>query len=133
MRNLTVLSGGMGGARFLQGLLHGVRRGALPGVAADATGAAGSYKSQPWWEPLSMCAAVFIDQPQQTDKFRTIAAAAMLRLMEDRKIKMEDAGALVIPHIKGKAGTRAEIMMSGYGRARVEKNCDDLMVQYKAL
>src|SRR5690242_4569313 len=37
MRNLTVLSGGMGGARFLQGLLHGIERGLLPGVAPDAT------------------------------------------------------------------------------------------------
>ncbi len=36
MQNITVLSGGMGGARFLRGLLHGIRRGALPGVAADA-------------------------------------------------------------------------------------------------
>ncbi len=35
-RSLTVLSGGVGGARFLQGLLHGLRAGALPGVAADA-------------------------------------------------------------------------------------------------
>jgi LPPG:FO 2-phospho-L-lactate transferase len=36
MRNLTVLSGGVGGATFLQGLLHGVRRGLLPGVDRDA-------------------------------------------------------------------------------------------------
>lgn len=36
MRAITVLSGGMGGARFLQGLLHGIASGALPGVAADA-------------------------------------------------------------------------------------------------
>ena len=36
MRAITVLSGGMGGARFLQGLLHGIRTGALPGVAPDA-------------------------------------------------------------------------------------------------
>ena len=35
-RRLTVLSGGMGGAKFLQGLLHGIETGALPGVAADA-------------------------------------------------------------------------------------------------
>ncbi len=35
-RSLTVLSGGMGGARFLQGLLHGIEHGRLPGVAADA-------------------------------------------------------------------------------------------------
>lgn len=36
MQNITVLSGGMGGARFLQGLLHGIATGRLPGVAADA-------------------------------------------------------------------------------------------------
>ena len=37
MRNITVLSGGMGGARFLQGLLHGIATGSLPGVPGDAT------------------------------------------------------------------------------------------------
>jgi LPPG:FO 2-phospho-L-lactate transferase len=37
MRAITVLSGGMGGARFLQGLWHGIRTGALPGVESDAT------------------------------------------------------------------------------------------------
>ena len=37
MQKLTVLSGGMGGARFLQGLLHGIERGLLPGVEPDAT------------------------------------------------------------------------------------------------
>jgi LPPG:FO 2-phospho-L-lactate transferase len=37
MRALTVLSGGMGGARFLQGLCQGIRTGSLPGVEADAT------------------------------------------------------------------------------------------------
>ena len=35
-RNLTVLSGGMGGAKFLQGLLHGIAQRSLPGVAPDA-------------------------------------------------------------------------------------------------
>jgi LPPG:FO 2-phospho-L-lactate transferase len=35
-RHITVLSGGMGGAKFLQGLLHGIGTGRLPGVAADA-------------------------------------------------------------------------------------------------
>jgi LPPG:FO 2-phospho-L-lactate transferase len=35
-RSITVLSGGMGGAKFLQGLLHGIEKGRLPGVAADA-------------------------------------------------------------------------------------------------
>lgn len=37
MQNITVLSGGMGGARFLQGLLHGIAGGTLPGVRADAS------------------------------------------------------------------------------------------------
>jgi LPPG:FO 2-phospho-L-lactate transferase len=36
LSRITVLSGGMGGAKFLQGLLHGIRKGTLPGVAADA-------------------------------------------------------------------------------------------------
>ena len=36
MRAITVFSGGMGGARFLQGLLHGIRTGTLPGVEPDA-------------------------------------------------------------------------------------------------
>ena len=36
MRALTVLSGGVGGATFLRGLLHGVRRGELRGVDPDA-------------------------------------------------------------------------------------------------
>jgi len=36
MQNITVLSGGMGGARFLQGLLHGIRSGSLPGVSPTA-------------------------------------------------------------------------------------------------
>src|SRR4051794_21646862 len=36
LQRLTVLSGGVGGARFLQGLLHGIATRRLPGVAADA-------------------------------------------------------------------------------------------------
>jgi LPPG:FO 2-phospho-L-lactate transferase len=36
MDKLTVLSGGMGGARFLQGLQHALATGRLPGSAADA-------------------------------------------------------------------------------------------------
>jgi len=35
-QRLTVLSGGIGGARFLQGLLHGIATGRLPDVAPDA-------------------------------------------------------------------------------------------------
>jgi len=33
---ITVLSGGMGGARFIRGLLHGIAAGRLPRFAADA-------------------------------------------------------------------------------------------------
>lgn len=33
---LTVLSGGVGGATFLRGLLHAIKQGTLPGVAVDA-------------------------------------------------------------------------------------------------
>jgi LPPG:FO 2-phospho-L-lactate transferase len=36
LSRITVLSGGMGGARFIRGLLHGIAAGRLPGVAADA-------------------------------------------------------------------------------------------------
>jgi LPPG:FO 2-phospho-L-lactate transferase len=36
LQQLTVLSGGMGGARFLQGLLHGIAEGRLPGISDDA-------------------------------------------------------------------------------------------------
>jgi LPPG:FO 2-phospho-L-lactate transferase len=36
MKRLTVLSGGVGGATFLRGLLYGVRRGELRGVDRDA-------------------------------------------------------------------------------------------------
>lgn len=36
IRDITVLAGGTGGARFLQGLLHGIETGALPGVSPDA-------------------------------------------------------------------------------------------------
>jgi LPPG:FO 2-phospho-L-lactate transferase len=36
MQNITVLSGGMGGARFLQGLLHALSSGSLPGATPDA-------------------------------------------------------------------------------------------------
>ncbi|WKN47570.1 2-phospho-L-lactate transferase [Nocardioides sp. Arc9.136] len=36
IRDITVLAGGTGGARFLQGLLHGIEVGTLPGVAPEA-------------------------------------------------------------------------------------------------
>src|SRR3954447_17033367 len=37
MQNITVLSGGTGGARFIQGLLHAIDRRLLPDVDAGAT------------------------------------------------------------------------------------------------
>jgi LPPG:FO 2-phospho-L-lactate transferase len=36
MRQITVLSGGVGGATFLQGLWHGIQEGLVPGVDPDA-------------------------------------------------------------------------------------------------
>jgi len=36
MHHITVLSGGVGGATFIRGLLHGARHGMLPGVDRDA-------------------------------------------------------------------------------------------------
>ena len=42
MQKLTVLSGGMGGARFLQGLLHAISTGRLPG--STSTGDPGVQK-----------------------------------------------------------------------------------------
>ncbi len=36
MQGITVLAGGHGGAKFTQGLLHGIRNGTLPGVDRDA-------------------------------------------------------------------------------------------------
>ena len=36
MQRVTVLSGGMGGARFLQGLLHGIRARTIPGLDPEA-------------------------------------------------------------------------------------------------
>jgi LPPG:FO 2-phospho-L-lactate transferase len=36
MQRVTVLSGGMGGARFLQGLLHGIREQTIPGLDPGA-------------------------------------------------------------------------------------------------
>ena len=56
MRAITVLSGGMGGATFLQGLLHGLRHGLLPGVADDAvvTGVANTADDL-WAHGLKIC------------------------------------------------------------------------------
>lgn len=56
MREITVLSGGIGGARFLQGLLHGLRSGGLPGVAEDATVTVVANTADDWWvHGLKVC------------------------------------------------------------------------------
>jgi LPPG:FO 2-phospho-L-lactate transferase len=56
MQKITVLSGGMGGARFLQGLLHGIGKGVLPGVAADAEVTVVANTADDWWiHGLKVC------------------------------------------------------------------------------
>ncbi|GAA1509368.1 2-phospho-L-lactate transferase [Nocardioides humi] len=53
---MTVLSGGMGGARFLQGLLHGIAAGTLPGVATDAHVTVVANNADDWWiHGLKVC------------------------------------------------------------------------------
>ncbi len=53
---ITVLSGGMGGARFLQGLLHGISAGSLPGVAPDARVTVVANTCDDWWvHGLKVC------------------------------------------------------------------------------
>jgi LPPG:FO 2-phospho-L-lactate transferase len=56
VQKLTVLSGGMGGAKFLQGLLHGIAAGTLPGVAADAQVTVVANTADDWWiHGLKVC------------------------------------------------------------------------------
>lgn len=56
MQKLTVLSGGMGGAKFLQGLLHGIATGTLPGVAPDAEVTVIANTADDWWvHGLKVC------------------------------------------------------------------------------
>ncbi|HWJ65970.1 MAG TPA: 2-phospho-L-lactate transferase [Nocardioides sp.] len=56
LRDITVLSGGMGGAKFLQGLLHGIASGTLPGVAADARVSVIANTADDWWvHGLKVC------------------------------------------------------------------------------
>jgi len=59
LRRITVLSGGVGGARFLQGLLHGIRNDLLPGVAPLAEGAEVTVVANTgddWWvHGLKVC------------------------------------------------------------------------------
>lgn len=56
LRRITVLSGGMGGAKFLQGLLHGIASGQLPGVAPDAHVTVLANTGDDWWiHGLKVC------------------------------------------------------------------------------
>src|SRR6478609_1759720 len=56
LRRITVLSGGVGGARFIQGLLHGLRTGVVPGVAADAHVTVVANAADDWWiHGLKVC------------------------------------------------------------------------------
>lgn len=54
--SITVLSGGMGGARFVRGVRHGIRRGTLPGVSPDAEITVVVNTADDWWiHGLKVC------------------------------------------------------------------------------
>ena len=56
LRRITVLSGGVGGARFVQGLLHGLRSGAVPGGSADTEVTVIANTADDWWiHGLKVC------------------------------------------------------------------------------
>jgi LPPG:FO 2-phospho-L-lactate transferase len=56
LRRVTVLSGGVGGARFIQGLLHGLRSGVVPGGTADTEVAVVANTADDWWiHGLKVC------------------------------------------------------------------------------
>ncbi len=56
VREITVLSGGVGGARFVQGLLHGIAAGTVPGVADDAQVTVVANTADDWWlHGLKVC------------------------------------------------------------------------------
>ena len=56
IRNITVLSGGMGGAKFLQGLLYGIEKDLLPGVSPDARVTVVANTCDDWWvHGLKVC------------------------------------------------------------------------------
>jgi LPPG:FO 2-phospho-L-lactate transferase len=56
LRRITVLSGGVGGARFLQGLLHGLRTGAVPGGSPDTEVTVVANTADDWWiHGLKVC------------------------------------------------------------------------------
>lgn len=104
-------------------------------IAKDAPAPASNWKEQPWWAPLAECAAVYGLAPEDKDKFRTFAAASLMRVMADRKIPMEEAGKLVIPWTQdqGTGRKRAEIMASAFGMQKVRAQCDNLLTQYEGM
>jgi LPPG:FO 2-phospho-L-lactate transferase len=56
LRRITVLSGGVGGARFVQGLLHGLRSGAVPGGSAATEVTVIANTADDWWiHGLKVC------------------------------------------------------------------------------
>ncbi|WP_307814206.1 2-phospho-L-lactate transferase [Nocardioides baculatus] len=56
LSRITVLSGGVGGARFVQGLLHGLRSGAVPGGSADTEVTVIANTADDWWiHGLKVC------------------------------------------------------------------------------
>ena len=56
LRRITVLSGGVGGARFVRGLRHGIATGTLPGVPEDAAVTVVANTADDWWiHGLKVC------------------------------------------------------------------------------
>jgi LPPG:FO 2-phospho-L-lactate transferase len=56
LSRITVLSGGVGGARFVQGLLHGLRTGVVPGGSADTEVTVVANTADDWWvHGLKVC------------------------------------------------------------------------------
>ena len=56
LRRITVLSGGVGGATFLQGLLHGLRTGTVPGGSGDTEVTVVANTADDWWiHGLKVC------------------------------------------------------------------------------
>ncbi len=56
LRRITVLSGGVGGARFLQGLLHGLRTATVPGGSTDTEVTVVANTADDWWiHGLKVC------------------------------------------------------------------------------
>ncbi|MGZ5403495.1 MAG: 2-phospho-L-lactate transferase [Nocardioides sp.] len=56
LQQITVLSGGVGGARFVRGLRHGIASGTLPGVPPDAAVTVIANTADDWWlHGLKVC------------------------------------------------------------------------------